>query len=89
MEWAQQDKTSRPAEWAKRLSFVRGFARHWSAHDSQTEVPPSGLLSHRPGRAHPYLYSNEEEYPPSAAPGELQESIFMEASLPRSPEHRS
>ena len=60
MEWAQQDKTARPAEWAKRLSFVRGFARHWSAHDSQTEVPPSGLLPHRPGRAHPYLYSNEE-----------------------------
>lgn len=44
MEWAQQDKNARPAEWAKRLSFVRGFARHWSAHDSQTEVPPSGLL---------------------------------------------
>ena len=60
MEWAQQDKTARPAEWARRLSFVRGFARHWSAHDSQTEVPPSGLLPYRPGRAHPYLYSNEE-----------------------------
>jgi integrase len=60
MEWAQQDKTMRPAEWAKRLSFVRGFARHWSAHDSQTEVPPCGLLPHRPGRAHPYLYSDNE-----------------------------
>jgi integrase len=60
MEWAQQDKTARPAEWARRLSFVRGFARHWSAHDSQTEIPPSGLLPHRPGRARPYLYSNDE-----------------------------
>ncbi len=60
MEWAQQDKAARPAEWAKRLSFVRGFARHWSAHDSQTEVPPCGLLPHRPGRAHPYLYSDDE-----------------------------
>jgi len=60
MEWARQDKTARPAEWAKRLSFVRGFARHWSAHDSQTEVPPCGLLPHRPGRAHPYLYSDDE-----------------------------
>jgi len=39
---------------------VRGFARHWSAHDPQTEVPPSGLLPHRPARAHPYLYSNDE-----------------------------
>lgn len=60
MEWAQQDKTARPAEWGRRLSFIRGFARHWSAHDSQTEVPPSGLLPHRPGRARPYLYSDDE-----------------------------
>ena len=60
MEWAQQDKTARPAEWARRLSFVRGFARHWSAYDSQTEVPPCGLLPHRPGRAHPYLYNDDE-----------------------------
>lgn len=60
MEWAQQEKTARPAEWARRLSLIRGFARHWSAHDQQTEVPPSGLLPHRPGRAHPYLYSHAE-----------------------------
>ena len=55
LEWAQQDKNARPAEWAKRLCFVRGFARHWSAHDSRTEVPPSGLMPYRPGRARPYL----------------------------------
>jgi integrase len=60
MEWAQQDKTARPVEWARRLTFVRFFARHWSAHDSLTEIPPCGLLPHRPGRAHPYLYSNDE-----------------------------
>jgi integrase len=60
MEWAQQDKTARPAEWARRLSFVRVFARHWSAYDPQTEVPPPGLLPYRPGRAHPYLYSKDE-----------------------------
>jgi integrase/recombinase XerD len=60
MEWAQQDQTARPVEWARRLTFVRGFARHWSAQDSQTEIPPCGLLPHRPGRAHPYLYSNDE-----------------------------
>ena len=60
MKWAQQNKNARPAEWAKRLSFVRGFARHWSAHDSRTEVPLSGLLPYRPARARPYLYSNDE-----------------------------
>lgn len=46
MEWAQQNRTARPAQWAKRLGFVRGFARHWSAFDSQTEIPPYGLLPH-------------------------------------------
>ncbi len=60
MEWAQQDRTARPAQWAKRLGFVRGFARHWSAYDSQTEIPPYGLLPHRPERARPYLYSDDE-----------------------------
>jgi hypothetical protein len=60
MKWAQQDKNARPTEWAKRLSFVRGFARHWSAHDSRTEVPPPALLPYRPERARPYLYNNEE-----------------------------
>ena len=60
LEWAQQNKTVRSAEWARRLSMVRGFARHWSAHDSRTEVPPCGLLPYRPERAHPYLYSNDE-----------------------------
>jgi integrase/recombinase XerD len=60
LEWAQQKKTVRPAEWARRLSFVRGFARHWSAQDSLTEIPPSSLLPYRPGRAHPYLYSDDE-----------------------------
>ena len=51
----KQNKTARPVEWARRLTFVRGFARHWSAHDSLTEIPPYGLLPHRPGRAHPYF----------------------------------
>ena len=60
LEWAQQDKTVRPAEWARRLGMVRGFARHWSAHDSRTEIPPCGLLPYRPGRARPYLYSDDE-----------------------------
>jgi integrase len=60
LQWAQEDPAARPAEWARRLSFVRGFARHWSAQDPHTEVPPWGLLPHRPGRARPYLYSDDE-----------------------------
>ena len=49
-----------PAEWARRLCFVRGFARHRSATDSRTEIPPIGLLPHRSTRARPHLYTEDE-----------------------------
>jgi integrase len=60
LEWATQDANHKPYEWAARLSIVRGFARHWSATDPLTEVPPLGLLPYRPPRAHPYFYSDHE-----------------------------
>lgn len=59
LEWAQRPSVQ-PAEWARRLCFVRGFARHRGATDSRTEVPPIGLLPHRSTRARPYLYTEEE-----------------------------
>ena len=60
LEWATQDTNHTPGEWALRLSIVRGFARHWSATDPLTEVPPLGLLPYRPKRAQPYFYSDRE-----------------------------
>jgi integrase/recombinase XerD len=60
LEWAQQPTSVQPPEWARRLSFVRGFARYRSATDSLTEIPPWGLLPHRASRAKPYLYTKEE-----------------------------
>jgi integrase len=42
------------------MSFVRGFARHRSATDPRTQIPPDGLLPYRPKRARPYLYSDTE-----------------------------
>jgi integrase/recombinase XerD len=60
LTWAQQPSTVQPTEWARRLSFVRGFARHRSATDPRTEIPPDGVLPYRPKRARPYLYSDEE-----------------------------
>ena len=60
LTWAQQPSTVQPTEWARRLSFVRGFARHRSATDPRTEIPPDGLLPYRPKRARPYLYSDDE-----------------------------
>ena len=37
--WAQEPINTQPAQWAKRLSFVRGFARYRSATDSRTQIP--------------------------------------------------
>ena len=59
LEWAQCPSVQ-PAEWARRLCFVRGFARHRSATDSRTEIPPLGLLPHRSTRARPHLYTEDE-----------------------------
>ena len=58
--WAQQPANVQPAYWARRLSFVRGFARYRSASDPRTQVPSPGLLPFQPKRARPYLYSDEE-----------------------------
>ena len=60
MAWAQYATSGQPAEWARRLGYVRGFARYRFAADARTEVPPPGLLPHRSTRARPYLYSDEE-----------------------------
>lgn len=60
LAWAQQPSNVQPSHWARRLSFVRGFARYRSATDPRTQVPPQGLLPFRPHRARPYLYSDEE-----------------------------
>jgi integrase len=60
LAWAQQPANVQPAHWARRLSFVRGFARYRSASDPRTQIPPPGLLPFSPRRARPYLYSDEE-----------------------------
>ena len=60
LSWAQQPSNVQPAHWAQRLSYVRGFARHRSATDARTQIPPLGLLPFQPKRARPYLYSDDE-----------------------------
>jgi integrase/recombinase XerD len=60
LAWAQQRQTVQPAEWARRLSIVRIFARYRHAFDPRTEIPPDGLLPYRPKRARPYRYSDQE-----------------------------
>ena len=60
LDWVQTAKSVQPAEWARRLCFVRGFARFRSATDPLTEVPSPALLPYRSTRARPHLYSEQE-----------------------------
>ncbi|MGX6569779.1 tyrosine-type recombinase/integrase [Cupriavidus necator] len=60
LAWARQPLNVQPAEWARRLCYVRQFARHRSATDLRTEIPAPGLLPFQPKRARPYLYSDGE-----------------------------
>lgn len=60
LAWAQQPTNVQPSCWARRLSYVRGFARHRSASDPRTQIPPQALLPFQPKRARPYLYSDDD-----------------------------
>lgn len=60
LDWIQQATTVQPAERARQLCFVRGFARYRSAADSRTEIPPVELLPYRSTRARPHLYTDQE-----------------------------
>jgi site-specific recombinase XerD len=60
VRWATQCRATQRAEWARRLRFVRIFARYRSATDPRTQIPPTGLLPYRARRAEPYIYNDDE-----------------------------
>jgi len=60
LSWATEPRAAQPAEWSRRLSLIRGFARYRSATDPRTQIPAAGILPYRPQRAAPYLYSDAE-----------------------------
>jgi len=60
LAWAKQPENVQAAHWARRLRFVRGFARYRSSSDPRTQIPSFGLLPFKPKRARPYLYSDKE-----------------------------
>jgi integrase len=59
LNWAQAPPAL-PSEWARRLGFVRVFARYRSASDDRTQIPPNGLLPYKSTRPRPYIYSDDE-----------------------------
>ncbi len=60
LEWALRPRGAQPSYLAQRLAAVRRFARHHCAADPRTQIPPLDLLRHRPRRARPYPYSEED-----------------------------
>lgn len=62
LAWATQPQLAKPDHWAKRLRFVRGFARYVHTLDSRTEVPPPDLLvlPRVVRKQPPNLYADEE-----------------------------
>lgn len=60
LRWATRPPQKTPAEQARRLSIVRGFAKYCSGLDARTEIPLTGLLRGRARRIQPYLYTEEE-----------------------------
>jgi integrase len=60
LDWSQQPSDAHPAEWAQRLSMVRGFARHLQAEDPRHQVPPVDLLPRPVRRSVPVLLSASE-----------------------------
>ncbi|MGH2604624.1 MAG: tyrosine-type recombinase/integrase, partial [Dehalococcoidia bacterium] len=58
--WARLPSGRDPVWHARRLSAVRVFAKHLTALDPTTEVPPADLLPYHSRRAVPYLYTPAE-----------------------------
>lgn len=60
VRWATRPATGAGSYYALRFRSVRRFASFLHAKDARHEVPPAGLLSERPRRATPHLYSENE-----------------------------
>ncbi|MGP3921521.1 tyrosine-type recombinase/integrase, partial [Nonomuraea sp. 10N515B] len=58
--WATQPVGAAPIWWKRRLTVVRGFARHLKTLDAACQVPPTALLPSPSDRITPYLFSPQE-----------------------------
>lgn len=59
--WVQEPKADPSSSvWMRRMSAVRGFARHMSGIDPANEIPPLGLVTFRPRWRQPFIYSDAD-----------------------------
>ena len=61
VRWALAPRVSAPSSVpATRYRAVRGFARYMAGIDSETEIPPAGLIRRPRSRRSPFIYTDEE-----------------------------
>ena len=60
LRWAKLPKNATRINGARRLDVVRRYAKHRALFDSDTEIPPEGLLGPSYRRPPPYIYSEAE-----------------------------
>ena len=72
LRWKNQFGSADNDTWAARLGMVRGFAQWLQNIEPRTEVPPAGLISGKPRRARPYIYSE----------GQIEDIVKEAAELP-------
>lgn len=58
LKWARLPTSVQSVQWARRLGFVRGFARYCSAFDPRTQVPPTDLIPSTRTRRSPHFFSD-------------------------------
>jgi integrase len=75
LQWASLPPEASRNWVCHRLCVVRGFTRHLSLIDERNEVVPTNLVPHRPTRATPYLYTEDEVSALMAAAASLRTPI--------------
>lgn len=61
LQWVQRpDADPSSSVWLRRMTAVRGFARHMSGIDPETEIPPLGLVTFRRRWRQPFIYADAE-----------------------------
>ena len=60
LRWKKHYGSANNHTWSTRLSMVRVFASWLQGFDPRTEVPPPGLISSKPRRTRPYIYTDDQ-----------------------------
>ncbi|MGO9455384.1 MAG: tyrosine-type recombinase/integrase [Candidatus Binataceae bacterium] len=60
LRWKQHYGSANNHTWCTRLSMVRVFASWLQGIDARAEVPPPGLISGKPRRTRPYIYTDDQ-----------------------------